>query len=379
MRILVILVLLACCVIGVFYYLSYKMFNPPWTNEATLVGPDGYTYYFMNYSMLQAQIMRLSRTSDTSAPVSKYEILGEAYGDSPRIWASIIRPEGASDDDYGLLYLTDQGVILGFRYRQSCYFAYDIKEGTFFRGEAILNFSPYLLIQKNTVLHEKDVYATILQVAKSIHENYLFPGCPRRDVLSSNINHPNERVRIINKWLMEIHDKGLSTPTDTIHELLDYVFKGLESENKILRLNAIEICGYFQIPYIEKAIPFLEKTVCDKGEGESSEAAMSLGRLGERAFPVLLNFLKSPDSSIQFCGLLGFRSAGPNAKFMVKEIVPLLKDKNSNVRFQAVNALEEIKYVDVELLPLYEELSNSREKRVRDYACTAISQIKGGR
>ena len=119
-RALLISGLVVCIMAGGFFYVGYKAWNPSWTKESSLIGPDGYTYCFMNYSMLQAQEMKLVRKKGSVS-----EEIGSNNGDSPRSWASVIRPQGALDDDYGQLYISPEGMILGIRYENKCYFAYD--------------------------------------------------------------------------------------------------------------------------------------------------------------------------------------------------------------------------------------------------------------
>lgn len=341
-----ILFFVVCIVLG-FLFLRTSFFRG-WTKEAELVGPDGYVYSFMDFSFLQGQTMKLVRERSNQAR-GTYEELGSTNGDSPRSWASVIRPKGVPDDDYGQLYLSSDGTILGIRYDNHCYFAYDTKSGKFSGHGDIESLSPFLLIESNTQLHEADILATILKAVETSdfyeknpkwQQHYSMPGCPKKENLLKGLEHPNERVRELSKQLLEIQQKGLSSPSMIHNEIIDYVIENINSESIKTRISALRILGHFQIPYTSKSIFLLEEAIRDHNPEIACSAAYSLGMMGEEAFPVLSECLKSKNSRVRFYGLYGFRIAGPKASSLVEKIKPMLSDRDSNVRRQAKHALD---------------------------------------
>lgn len=364
-------------IIALLCYVGYKTWHPEWTKEAELVGPDGYTYSFMNMSFFQGQTMLLVR--EKSGHPDSYEELGSNNGDFPRSWASVIRPAGADDDDYGQLYLSADNVIVGIRTGNKCFFAYAVEDRVFYGHGAIEETSPFVLLGAETKLHEPDVLATIFSMVEARHghhEKIDLPGCPRPDTLEAGLKHPNEEVQKLSRWLLEVQQNGLAQPSDTIGDIVSYVIKKIDSSKSSVRKHAVRIAGYLESPGAETAVPALERTLHDEEWDISSDAAISLGRLGRVAFPVLSKCLKSEDSSIRFYGLLGYRIAGPSAATQVKEIVPLLRDEKTSVRSQAVTALKEIQCYDEELRVTYKELTRSRDSMVKEYAESALQQIK---
>lgn len=337
-------------------YIGVKAWEQGWARGDSIEGPDGYTYCIMHETgMMQDPGDKLIRTKDLEAEES-YEELGQKSTTSS--WLAIIRPDNVKPRQ---LYITSKNLVVAVSYKNKACFAYDIDDNRFYGYDEIDKMSPFLLVKKETKLYEPDVFAVIMRVVEDVDcftdykkqyvgdgsevnktREYL-PGCPNPEVLQAGLDHPNKEVQKISKWLLEIQNEGLASPSSTIREILNYVFKGLASENKTVRLNAIEICGYFQNNYIEKSIPILEEIVHEKDADAPtvmSQAAISLGRLGEPAFPILLRLIKSEDSSLRFYGALGFRFAGPKAKVYEKEIELLLSDRKSSVRQQAELALE---------------------------------------
>lgn len=93
----------------------------PWTVYGELVGPESRTYSFLDSSFLQGQTMVLAHGSGDGLFCRTFEVLGETNGDSPRSWASIIRPAHVAYDSYGQLYLSPNGWLVGVRYENRCY------------------------------------------------------------------------------------------------------------------------------------------------------------------------------------------------------------------------------------------------------------------
>ena len=383
-KVLVLLGFVCVSFFAMLFYSAYRTWNPRWTEQTEILGPDGYTYSFMNMSFLMGQEMKLVR--EKPGHPDSYEELGSVSGDSSLNWASVIRSANPTKYRYGQLLVGGDNVILGMGFANRCYFTYDIGSHAFYGDDAVETLSPFILIESQTALHEPDILATILETVKNSHWNEpegMLPdrkrdysrGCPNPQVLNEGLKHPNREVQKLSKWLLEIQENGLSYSSDIIHEVIDFVVKEMNAEDIHVREYAVKVPGYFQIAYAENAIPSLEKALYEDKTELSSDAAISLGRMGQKAFPVLLKCLKSRNSSVRFYGLLGFRFAGSSAASQVKEIVPLLKDRNGQVRSQALRALEAIQYYDEELVSIYEELKQARDKKVREYAESALQQI----
>jgi hypothetical protein len=305
-------------------------------------------------------------------------------GDSPRSWASIIRSYGASDKDYGLLYISPNNIVLGVRQENKCYFAYDIKNSKFYGHGKIEEISPFMLIEKDTKLHEPDVLAMLYQVihTTSFYEKEYsviigsLPGCPRLATLQKGLENPNKRVQEISLWCIKIQEGGLSKQDEDIEKLTDYLIEQMSSENPICRMHALKSIGYFKGSCVEKAIPHLEKAIQDEISDIRSSAAYSLGEIGEKAFPALLQCLKSNDASVRFYGLYGFRIAGPKSQSCIKAIIPMLADKEASVRRQALIALETIQYYGDDLIPYLKNLTKDGDKWIKRDAENMLKRIE---
>lgn len=357
--------------------------NKFWTKQAELPGPNGYTYYFMNFSVLQGQEMKLVRSRDPDHPEKDYEDLGSTNGDSPRSWASIIRPQGAPDEDYGQLYCAPEEMILGIRHDNHCFLAYNIKSGEFWGHGKIESISPFLLIQKETKLHEPDVLGMLLEVIRHtdfregrVMDTAQGPGCPGPAAFTEGLSHPNKEIQRLSKWCRSIQQDGLSMSNDTVHEIIDYLLEALQSKNMNSRICALNTFGFFKIPYVDKAMPYLETAVQDSNAEIASKAAYSLGEMGEKAFPILLRCLKSKNSSVRFYGMYGFRIAGSSSQACIKEIMPLLADGDSGVRRQTLIALESIQYTGSDLVPYLEKLLNDNDEWIRRDADNLLKKVK---
>lgn len=384
-KVLVLLVFVCVSFFALLFYGAYRTWVPRWTEQTEILGPDGYTYSFMNKSALMSHTLMLVRERD-GVPDS-YEELGLVSGDSSLNWASVIRPANPPKYRFGQLLISGDNVIVGMGSANRCYFAYDIGSHEFYGDDAVENLSPFILIESQTALHKPDTLTTILETVKNSHSwnerKGMLPdrkrrysrGCPNPQVLNEGLKHPNREVQKLSKWLLEIQEKGPASCCDTIHEAITYVVEKIRSTDFETRKQAVKIPGYFGCSHAADAIPILEKALYAKEMEVSSDAAISLGRLGPEAFPLLSKCLESPDKSIRFYGLLGYRFAGSVAVSRVKEIIPLLNDRKSSVRSQAVLALEEIKYYDEELRATYKELIRSRDSRVKEYAESALQQI----
>jgi hypothetical protein len=187
----------------------------PWTTEAEIKSPDNRTYYFMDSSFLQGQTMAITRLKEQTWLTRHMEVLGSTNGDNPRSWASVIRPAGTPDDDYGQLYLSsDKSMILGIRSGFRCYMSYNF-QSNHFRGNSekenddIKGISPFILIGGDTEMNPADVKGVTDHI-NSHTTNNNYNGYPRLNVLEAELDHPNNNVRLVANELMEIiksHEK----------------------------------------------------------------------------------------------------------------------------------------------------------------------------
>ena len=196
----------------------------PWTTQAEILAPDGHTYYLMDSSFWQGQLLAIARRKSNTILTRTMEVQGVTNGDSPRSWASVIRPAGAPKDDYGQLYVTDANMIIGIRYNYKCYLAYDTTSSRFYGFEDIEQLSPFVLIGPNTPMCQSDIEGVIGEVERWIRHlsnepdirmlaGYLSgnrpPGYPHDETLQAGLKHANSGVREVSRRILEIHEKGV--------------------------------------------------------------------------------------------------------------------------------------------------------------------------
>lgn len=203
----------------------------PWTTQAEIIGPDGHTYYFMDSSFLQGQLMAIARLKSSTILTRTMQVQGVTNGDSPRSWASVIHPAGAPENDYGQLYVTDANMVIGIRYDYRCYVAYDIASNKFYGHGDIEDFAPFVLIGPNTPMCLSDIEGVIAEVERWIRHlsndpdvrtltGYLSgnrpPGYPHDETLRAALTHPNATVREVSKRILQIHEEGIEKVRDQV-------------------------------------------------------------------------------------------------------------------------------------------------------------------
>lgn len=151
----------------------------PWITYGKVTDAQGREYAFLESSFLMGQTLALGADPVSEWGYTRYRILGETHGDSPRFWAPVIRPAG-SPARYGELTCAPNGLILGLRYRHQCYFTYDPATAVFARHEAVQKLSPFILLTPTTTPNP----AGITEIDRAIRakENYT-SGTPERDAL----------------------------------------------------------------------------------------------------------------------------------------------------------------------------------------------------
>lgn len=128
----------------------------PYCVTSELTGPDGRKYAFLDSEFLQGQTLALGIQTRRGLFTVCYDEVGATNGDSPRSWASVIRPAGAPEG-YGQLYMNKAGLIVAIRYDFQAYFAFDTKSGRFFGHGAVEDLSPFVLIDEGVQMNPRDV------------------------------------------------------------------------------------------------------------------------------------------------------------------------------------------------------------------------------
>lgn len=193
----------------------------PWTTEAEIKGPDNQKYYFMDSSFLQGQTLAIARLKQQTWLTQSMELLGTTNGDEPRSWASVIRPAGTPDGDYGQLYLSsDNTTLVAIRTQFKCYMSYDFQTNRF-RGNSdketddIKGISPFILMGSGTEMNPQDVKGVVDHI-NSHTKNDNYNGYPRLKVLEAQLDHPNTKVRLMAKELIRIiksHEQSRIIPS----------------------------------------------------------------------------------------------------------------------------------------------------------------------
>lgn len=188
----------------------------PWRLYGSLTASDGQTYWFCDSSFLQGQTMALVRMEDQRWFGSRYRALGDTNGDSPRFYATLIRPAqpgpapGSPDfaqvpmspigdpkeppGSYGRLVQDQAGTIYGLRSGTHCYFTFDPPSQRFVAQESVWSTSPFALLNADDEPWEGDVRELTERIKKGRPNT---SGVPTRSALQDGLQHPNPRVRAI--------------------------------------------------------------------------------------------------------------------------------------------------------------------------------------
>lgn len=163
------------------------MFDSPWMLMGHCRGPAGKQYAYLEYSVLQAQVLALCEEQERTAFRRTYRVIGDTNGDSPRSWTTVIRP---ADCDSQLL-LSPDGWLVGFRHDSACYFAYNPSTGVFLGHGDVERLSPLILMGKDTVPLSEDITA-ILSDGNTIPGT---SGMSLEALRAEAARHPNPRIR----------------------------------------------------------------------------------------------------------------------------------------------------------------------------------------
>lgn len=152
--------------------------------------------------------MALAMVKKDNFLFTRMKVLGTNNGDSPRSWASVIRP-AYHQETYGQLYLTDQQMLVGVRSGNKCYLAYDVSSGKFYGHGEIETVSPFISLGKNDALDLDDIDT----IRKRIKEQE--PGTaghPRTDSLKIGRMHPNPIVKEVAENLLTLVSERKQRP-----------------------------------------------------------------------------------------------------------------------------------------------------------------------
>jgi len=365
--------------------------NPaPWTTEAEIVAPDGNTYYFMDSSLLQGQTMAIAKLESKGVLTHRVNVLGTNNGDSPRSYASLVRPAGAPSHDYGQLYVTDLGMVIGIRYDNKCYLAYDTISDKFYGHGDVEEISPFVLIRPNTLMHQADVEAIIEEVKRGANflstdadiripakylAGYTLPGYPRAQTLIDGLSHANPTVQELSRRILDIHEAGLKKASERLAEPVEVLIVELKSEDVDMRRQAAQALGRIGGPGANPAVPALAVAVKDQDRNVRLFASQSLGLIGEPAVPTLLRLLRDEDESVRESALFGLYAAGPAARSAVPAIVEILTDKNAKMRAHAATTLGRIGPEARMAVPALIDAMKDEDNHVRYFAANALGNI----
>ena len=193
----------------------------PWTTHGEITTDDGKTYVFCDSSFFMGQTMAICEITGKDNLKTTYRVLVNNNGDYPRSWASVVRPDRATDE-YGQLYLND-GFLIGVRYENKCYLAYDLANNKAYGHGEIELLSPFLCLSAKDVPNKIDIqrtcdhikeYAKFCETTDDIRHAQSFlngepvAGCPLREQLHSAVATKPESVVTVANRLLDCYDNA---------------------------------------------------------------------------------------------------------------------------------------------------------------------------
>ena len=147
--------------LSTFFHMAVNL--APWTIHGQVQTPDGKRYAFCDSSFLQGQTMAIAEVEHVAWHSTTYRVMVVTNGDDPRSWASIIRPAG-SPDSYGQLYLCNN-FLIGVRYDNRCFLAYDLQNSQAHGHGAIESLPPFICLQPADEPNPADLERTCKQIS----------------------------------------------------------------------------------------------------------------------------------------------------------------------------------------------------------------------
>ena len=143
--------------------------------------------------------MAIGRIKTENLLATEIKVFGITNGDSPRRWASVVRPANPQNI-YGQLYLTDRLMLVGIRYGNHCFLAYDLSSKKLYGRKNIKKVSPFICLNADDELHVADIETIRKRIKEGTPD---MNGYPHRDALESSIRHRNPRVKAVAENLLE--------------------------------------------------------------------------------------------------------------------------------------------------------------------------------
>lgn len=196
----------------------------PWTIHGRVTSEDGTEYVFCDSSFLQGQIMAIAEVGSTTLFKTTYRVLVDNNGDWPRSWASLVRPAN-SRDDYGQLYLCKNNMLVGVRYNNRCFLAYDLANQIPVGHGKIETLSPFICLNDGDQPNKPDIERTIARIqeyaefcatSEDVRPAEFFlkgdsvPGCPPLAAIQDGLGSDNVAVSSVAKTLLECYDDALA-------------------------------------------------------------------------------------------------------------------------------------------------------------------------
>lgn len=179
-------------------FLGFMTNLGPWTEHGRIQDAQGNVYVFCDSSFLQGQTMALTKQVSATDYTTTYKVLGTNNGDSPRSFLTIVRPSN-STETYGQLYLANDQWLLGVRYDNHCFLAYDLVNQKFYGHGDIEKLSPFLALDATQSWNTADgvKIEQLVKNASSFND-----GRPKKESLEQGLNHPNPKLReLAAEWL----------------------------------------------------------------------------------------------------------------------------------------------------------------------------------
>lgn len=241
-------------------YVGAKAWEIHWVKGDSIEGPEGYTYCIMHETgLMQDPGEKLIRTKSIEDDAF-YEELGQTIMEHS--FLKVIRPSDIPKPGNYKLYLTSNNMLFANAYQRKVPFVYDIGHHQFYDEYGNREVSPFILLDGKSVLYKPDVFWVISLVAEDYHRHiesieYLKREFPNRDItlehtpdwpkpelLKEGLEHPNDEVKKLCKWLIEIQQNGFSKESESIPELIDYLLDNETSNNHDTREYISKIFEY---------------------------------------------------------------------------------------------------------------------------------------
>lgn len=136
-----------------------------WTTHGEVKTDDGETFVFCDSSFMMGQTMAIAEIPNKDKLKLTCRVLVSNNGDWPRSWASVVRPDGATDE-YGQLYLKN-GMLIGVRHGNACYLAYDLEKNKAYGHGEIELISPFVCLSTGDTPYKVDIQRTCEIISKA--------------------------------------------------------------------------------------------------------------------------------------------------------------------------------------------------------------------